>query len=42
MENATLNAGDLIETLNLEFNKLRQASITSQIADIVGASEGIK
>lgn len=42
MENATLNAGDLIETLNLEFNKLRQTSITSQIADIVGASEGIK
>jgi F-type H+-transporting ATPase subunit gamma len=42
MENATLNAGDLIEALNLEFNKLRQASITSQIADIVGASEGIK
>jgi F-type H+-transporting ATPase subunit gamma len=42
MENATLNAGDLIETMNLEFNKLRQASITSQIADIVGASEGIK
>ncbi|MCX5642040.1 MAG: ATP synthase F1 subunit gamma [Candidatus Omnitrophica bacterium] len=42
MENATINAGDLIETLNLEFNKLRQASITSQIADIVGASEGIK
>ncbi|MFA5394111.1 MAG: ATP synthase F1 subunit gamma [Candidatus Ratteibacteria bacterium] len=42
MENATLNAGDLIENLNLEFNKLRQASITSQIADIVGAGEGIK
>lgn len=42
MENATLSAGDLIESLNLELNKLRQASITNQIADIVGASEGIK
>jgi F-type H+-transporting ATPase subunit gamma len=41
MNNATDNAGELIETLVLERNKARQASITSEILDIVGGAEAL-
>lgn len=34
MQNATNNARDIIEDLKLEYNKTRQAGITSQILDI--------
>jgi F-type H+-transporting ATPase subunit gamma len=34
MQNATNNAKDIIEDLKLEYNKTRQAEITSQILDI--------
>ena len=36
MQNATSNAKDIIEDLKLEYNKKRQAEITSQILDITG------
>jgi len=36
MQNATTNAKDIIEDLKLEYNKKRQAEITSQILDITG------
>jgi F-type H+-transporting ATPase subunit gamma len=36
MQNATNNAKDIIEDLKLEYNKTRQAGITSQILDITG------
>jgi F-type H+-transporting ATPase subunit gamma len=42
MDNATNNAGDLIKKLNLTYNKIRQASITTQISEIVGGSEALK
>ena len=42
MENATNNAGDLIKKLNLTYNKIRQASITTEISEIVGGSEALK
>lgn len=38
MENATKNAEDLLGTLNLEFNKARQAAITEEIVEIVAGS----
>lgn len=38
MQNATNNANDIIEDLQLEYNKTRQAKITSEILDISGAS----
>jgi len=38
MQNATNNAKDIIEDLKLEYNKTRQAKITSEILDIMGAS----
>jgi len=38
MQAATDNADELLKTLNLEFNKSRQAAITSELLDIVGGS----
>lgn len=42
MNNATENAGEIIDTLTLEMNKVRQASITDEILDIVGGAEALK
>lgn len=36
MQTASDNAAELLEDLNLEYNKLRQASITTELLDIVG------
>lgn len=41
MENATNNAKDLLEELQIEFNKARQASITQEITEIVAASKAV-
>lgn len=41
MNNATDNAGELIEILTLERNKARQASITNEILDIVGGAAAV-
>jgi F-type H+-transporting ATPase subunit gamma len=41
MNNATDNAGELIEILTLERNKARQSSITSEILDIVGGAAAL-
>jgi F-type H+-transporting ATPase subunit gamma len=38
MQIATDNADDLLNELNLMYNKTRQAAITSELLDIVGAS----
>ncbi len=40
MQIATDNADDLIEELRLEYNKLRQQSITNELLDIMGGSFG--
>ncbi len=37
MQNATNNAKEIIEELRLEYNKTRQAKITSELLDITGA-----
>ena len=42
MDNATKNASELIHSLTLKFNKLRQSGITSQLLDIVGGAEALK
>ena len=42
MKSATENAGELIDTLTLELNKARQASITTEILEIVGGAEALK
>ena len=41
MEAATNNAEEMIEKLNLHYNRARQASITQEITEIVGGAEGI-
>lgn len=42
MQSATDNAGELIKDLNLIYNKARQASITKEIAEIVGGAAAIE
>ena len=42
MENATKNAGEMISALTLQFNRARQASITKELAEIVGGAEALK
>ena len=41
MDAATKNAGEMIEKLNLYYNRARQASITQEITEIVAGSEGV-
>lgn len=41
MENATNNAKELLDELNIEFNKARQTSITQEITEIVSASKAL-
>ncbi|MEW6416642.1 MAG: ATP synthase F1 subunit gamma [Nitrospirota bacterium] len=42
MENATKNCGELIDKVTLIANKVRQASITKELMDIVGGVEALK
>jgi len=41
MKSATDNAGDLIKSLQLIYNKLRQAAITQEISEIVGGAAAV-
>lgn len=42
MKNASENAGDIIEDLTLEMNKVRQAGITQELSEISGGVEAMK
>ncbi len=42
MKSASDNAGDMIEKLTLEYNRVRQAIITQELSEIVGGSEALK
>jgi len=42
MENATRNAGEMIDSLTLQMNKIRQASITKEILEVVSGAEALK
>ena len=42
MDAATNNAQDVIDTLTMEFNRARQASITFELLDIVGGAEALR
>lgn len=42
MENATKNASEMIDSLTLEYNKARQASITKELMEIVGGVEAMR
>jgi F-type H+-transporting ATPase subunit gamma len=41
MKNATDNAGDLIDNLQLVYNKARQAAITQELSEIVGGASAV-
>ncbi len=41
MENATENAKEMIDQLNLEFNKARQSAITTEMLEIVSGAEAL-
>jgi F-type H+-transporting ATPase subunit gamma len=41
MKSATDNANDLLDQLNLEANKARQAEITQEISEIVGGANAL-
>ena len=42
MQNATDNANDIISDLQLEYNKTRQAKITSELLDITSGANQIR
>ena len=41
MESATSNASDMISYLTLQYNRVRQATITRELMDIVGGAEAL-
>jgi F-type H+-transporting ATPase subunit gamma len=41
MDNATRNAGDLIDKLNLVYNRTRQAKITTELTEIISGAEAL-
>ncbi|NNM50737.1 MAG: F0F1 ATP synthase subunit gamma, partial [Pseudomonadales bacterium] len=41
MKSATDNAGELITSMQLVYNKLRQAAITQEISEIVGGAAAV-
>jgi F-type H+-transporting ATPase subunit gamma len=41
MRNATDNANELVGELQLQYNQLRQQSITNDILDIAGGAEAL-
>jgi len=42
MENATTNGEEIMNDLNVQYNKQRQAKITQEISEIVGGTEALK
>ena len=41
MDNATRNAGEMIDSLTLKYNRTRQASITKELIEIISGAESI-
>lgn len=42
MSNATRNANDILEKLNIKYNRIRQSAITQELSEIVGGAEAQK
>lgn len=42
MDNATRNAKEMLEELNLDYNRTRQAKITTELTEIIAGSEGVQ
>jgi F-type H+-transporting ATPase subunit gamma len=41
MDNATRNAGEMIDKLTLQYNRTRQAVITSELIEIISGAEAL-
>ena len=41
MENATRNAGDMIDRLTIVYNRSRQAQITKELIEIISGAEAV-
>jgi F-type H+-transporting ATPase subunit gamma len=41
MDNATRNAGEMIKTLTLQYNRQRQAQITKELIEIISGAEAL-
>ena len=41
MDNATRNAGDMIDRLTLVYNRTRQANITKELIEIISGAEAL-
>ena len=41
MDNATRNAGDMIDRLTLNYNRTRQANITRELIEIISGAEAL-
>ena len=41
MENASKNAGEILEKLTLEYNKARQARITMELVEIISGASAL-
>ncbi len=41
MDNATRNAGEMIDKLSLEYNRARQAQITTELVEIIAGAEAV-
>ena len=41
MDNATRNAGDVINRLNILYNRTRQAAITTELVEIISGAEAL-
>jgi len=41
MDNATRNAGDMIDRLTIEYNRSRQAAITTELIEIIAGAEAL-
>jgi len=41
MDNATRNAGEMIDSLSLQYNRARQAQITKELIEIISGAEAL-
>jgi len=41
MDNATRNAGDMINRLSIQYNRQRQAVITTELIEIISGAEAL-
>jgi F-type H+-transporting ATPase subunit gamma len=41
MDNATRNAGDMINRLTIQYNRSRQAAITKELIEIISGAEAL-